>query len=102
MITTQHGSLSEIGGEATLAISGQDRYELLRALERVQSRKTRQNLVTAGYAQAAKFDWDKAAAQFNDLLRRAVADRHHEPAIDFRRRWKKLRTGQAEVDIGND
>ena len=102
VITTQHGSLSEVGGEATLAISGRDRYELLRALERVQFPKTRRDLVAAGFAQAAKFDWDKAASQFHDLLRRAHAERLDEPLTEFRRRWKKLRTGQAEVDVGFD
>ena len=102
VITTRHGSLGEVGGDATLVVSGPDRYELLRALERVQVHKTRRNLVAAGFAQAAKFDWDKAALQVHDLLRRAVAERQDEHVVDFHRRWKKLRTGQAEVDVGVD
>ena len=102
VITTQHGSLGEVGGEAALVISGQDRYQLLRALERVQSPKTRRDLIVAGVEQAAKFDWDTTATQVHELLRRADADRHDEGMIEFHRRWKKLRTAQAEVDVGID
>ena len=102
VITTRHGSLGEVGGDAVLAISGQDRYELLRALERVQVHKTRRDLVAAGLAQAAKFDWETSATRFHDLLRRADAERHDERTVAFHRRWKKLRTAQAEVDVGVD
>ena len=102
VITTDYGSLGEIAGDAALVISGQDRYELLRALDRVQVAKTRNDLVTAGFAQAARFDGDKAALQFHDLLRRALAENRGEHVEDFHRRWKKLRSGQAAVDVGVD
>ena len=102
VITTRHGSLGEVGGEAALVISGQDRYELLRALERVQTPKTRREMIAAGFEQAAKFDWHKAADQLHDLLRRADTERNDERTIEFHRRWKKLRTAQADVDVGLD
>ena len=102
VITTHHGSLSEVAGDAALVISGDDRYELLRSLERVRSPSVRRTLIDAGVKQAAKFSWDETAVAFKELLLLAQAESRDAQAIEFHRRWKKLRSSQAEVDIGID
>jgi glycosyltransferase involved in cell wall biosynthesis len=102
VITTHYGSLEEVAGGAALVISGHDRVELLRALEHVRDPQTRRTLVDAGLAQAAKFQWGNFAELFYDLLVVAKADNYARDAMEFHRRWTKLRTIQAQVDIGLD
>jgi glycosyltransferase involved in cell wall biosynthesis len=102
VITTRYGSLREVAGDAALIISGHDCRELLNAIDSVRNPVTRQSLIEAGYAQATKFRWEDAAEGLKGFLRLADAERYDEKAIAFRRRWKKLRTTQAEVDVGLD
>jgi glycosyltransferase involved in cell wall biosynthesis len=102
VITTHHGSLEEVAGDAALIISGSDTHELLQALEQVREPHTRRALIDAGLAQAAKFRWDNFADVFYELLVVAKADNYERDAIEFHRRWTRLRTIQAQVDIGLD
>ena len=102
VVTTQHGSLGEVAGDAALIISGHDKYELLRALNRVQIFDVRRGMIEAGFAQARMFNWDATTGRFRDLLDLAVAERKQGRIVDFHARWKKLRVAQAEVDVGFD
>lgn len=102
VITTHHGSLGEVASDAALIISGHDRYELLRALERVRMPEVRRDLIEAGVKQAAKFKWDDGVERFYELLVRADASSYDEREMEFHRCWRKLRTIQAEVDVGLD
>jgi glycosyltransferase involved in cell wall biosynthesis len=102
VIATRHASLRELVDDAALNVSGHDRRELVDALERVQIPDERQRLIAQGLARAAKFPWDEAVKQFYALLRRAEAERHDETSIEFHRRWKRIRTLQADVDVGVD
>ena len=100
VITTIHGSLGEVAGDAALTVSGHDRYELLSALHLTQEPEQRRALVDAGLRRASLYDWQKMAEQFRDLLVQAAGERS-DPRIDrFHRRWSKLRSAQADVDVG--
>ncbi len=102
VVTTRGGSPAELAGDAALMVWGQDRYEWLAALNRVQEPALRGRLIEAGLKQAARFDWDETAARIHGLLLRAQAESHDEAVAHFHRRWRKIRAAQAEVDVGVD
>ena len=102
VITTRHGSLGEVAGDAALIVSGQDRYELLAALHRTQDPEQRRKMTIAGLKQAALFDWQTMAERFRDLLIEARDERSRAEVDRFHQRWRKLRSAQADVDIGLD
>jgi glycosyltransferase involved in cell wall biosynthesis len=102
VITTHHGSLGEVAGEAAVVISGHDSYELLQALERIRRPCVRRGLIDAGLAQAAKFKWENSAQQFFELLLLVKSEYYNDGVKEFHRRWEKLRITQANVDIGRD
>ena len=102
VITTRHGSLGEVAGDAALIVSGHDRYELLSALHRIQKPAQRRVLVEAGLERASLYDWQTTAVHFRDLLVAAYGERS-DPQVDhFHRRWRKFRSAQADVDVGLD
>ena len=102
VITTRCGSLGEVAGDAALIVSGQDRYELLSALHLAQDPERRRTLIDAGLRRAALYDWHTMAERFRNLLVEAV-DERSDPQVDhFHRRWSKLRSAQADVDVGLD
>lgn len=102
VITTRHGSLAEVAGDAALIVSGQDRYELLSGLHRTQEPEQRRRMVAAGFRQAALFDWQTMAERIRDLLVEARNERSDAEVDRFHRRWRKLRSAQADVDVGLD
>ncbi len=102
VITTHHGSLREVADEAALVVSGHDQQEMIDALKRVQVPEERQSLIARGLKQSTKFRWEDAAKQFHVLLLRAEAEREDKDVIEFHRRWKQIRTAQADVDVGVD
>jgi glycosyltransferase involved in cell wall biosynthesis len=102
VITTHYGSLKEVAGEAALIISGHDPYELLEALDQVRKPELRRSLIDAGLVQAAKFKWENCAELFYELLLVAKTDSYDRDAAEFHRKWTKLRTTQANVDVGLD
>ncbi len=102
VITTRHGSLGEVAGDAALIVSGHDRYELLSALHRIQEPEQRRKLIDAGLQRASLYDWQTAADHFRSLLIQAHEERSDPRIEQFHRRWKKLRSAQADVDVGVD
>jgi glycosyltransferase involved in cell wall biosynthesis len=102
VITTHHGSLAEVAGEAALIISGHDHCEMLSAFHRVQEPAQRRRLIEAGIKQAALYNWDETGERFQELLSQAHDERLDPDVINFHRRWKELRSAQADVDVGID
>ena len=102
VVTTRHGCLGEVAGEAALVVSGRDRYELLHALHRVQEPELRRKLIQAGYERVSLYDWQRMAECFRDLLMQVYEERSGPEVEEFHRRWRKLRSTQADVDVGLD
>jgi glycosyltransferase involved in cell wall biosynthesis len=99
VITTAHGALGEISGEAALFITGRDASELQRAIKRVREPSHRKGLVTKGLQRAALYNWDAAARGLYDLLSKSVNERNTISMQSFLHEWKRLRAIQAEVDV---
>lgn len=73
-IAARSSSLPEIGGEAALYFEPRDVRGLTAQLERVVSDGAlRSELASLGRAQAARFRWERAAAETLDVLRRAAS-----------------------------
>jgi glycosyltransferase involved in cell wall biosynthesis len=99
VISTADGSLGEVCGGAALTISGREEKELAWAMRRVREPGVRKQLVESGRARAAQYDWNTMARAVHTLLQQACAEGRSAKTAEFFRRWKKLRTIQASVDI---
>ena len=73
VITSSTSSLPELAGDAAILVNPEEVYTIADALEDVASNEgLRQSLREKGYAQAAKFTWEKAAEQAMAALAAAV------------------------------
>jgi glycosyltransferase involved in cell wall biosynthesis len=97
-ITTAHGALGEIAGEASLVITGRDVIELRNAMKLVHEPAHREALVLKGLQRAALYNWDLAAQRLYELLRDAASELDAPATQSFLSEWKRLRAIQAEVD----
>ncbi len=69
VVTSSVSSLPEVAGDAALLIDPLDTGALAQALARAsQDADLRQDMVTRGLAQAAKFTWERAARQLLDAF----------------------------------
>jgi glycosyltransferase involved in cell wall biosynthesis len=100
VITTRHGSLGEVSGEAAVFVSGHDADELRCAMALVRDANERKKLIERGLRRAARYSWDDTARGVYNLLERAREERYDPAMKDFFVQWKKLRAIQAEVDVG--
>jgi glycosyltransferase involved in cell wall biosynthesis len=72
-IAARSSSLPEIGGDAALYFDPGDAHELASLIERLTTdRKLRDELVARGRERVKEFQWDRAAAQTLEVLRRAA------------------------------
>ena len=60
----------------------------------------RKSLVERGLKQATRFDWDAIPRVLHDLVQMAAGERESLEESGFFREWRRLRTIQAEVDVG--
>jgi glycosyltransferase involved in cell wall biosynthesis len=99
VITTDHGSLREVVGDAALLVSGRDAGALRAALQEVRDPATRARLRAAGLERAGMFRWDAMADHVADrviaLAEEARTGRHDR----FLREWAEWRRLQADVDF---
>jgi glycosyltransferase involved in cell wall biosynthesis len=64
VITSSTSSLPELAGDAAILVNPAETYMIADALEDIASNEgTRQSLREKGYAQAARFTWERAAEQ---------------------------------------
>jgi glycosyltransferase involved in cell wall biosynthesis len=74
VISSLSGSLTEVIGDAAAVINPEDVESIRNALTRVATdSELRRELVSAGIAQAKKFDWNKTAAECLRVYQQAVA-----------------------------
>lgn len=99
VITTNHGSLAEVAGDAAVLVSGRNVEEMREALRLVREPETRARLAIAGPERASAFRWHTMADHIADraigLAEEARAG-HHKA---FLSRWADLRRLQADVDF---
>lgn len=99
VISTVHGSLVEVAGDATLKISGHDTSEMTTALRRVQERAVREQLIERGKAQSGQFRWEIMADEIARTVKALAAENDASVHAGFYARWAQLRQLQGEVDV---
>jgi glycosyltransferase involved in cell wall biosynthesis len=99
VITTDHGSLREVVGDAALLVSGHDLTAMRAALREVREPGTRARLAKAGPERAERFRWDTMADHLGDRVEALVAESRTGRHDVFLRDWAVLRRLQADVDI---
>lgn len=98
VITTKHGSLEEVVGDAALKVSGRDVQELRKALEDVRDPQVRARMVEAGLKRSEEFRWQKMAEHMSDAVLKLARDAADGRFDKFLAEWAELRRLQAEVD----
>lgn len=98
VITTSHGALAEIVGNAGCLVSGHCVEEVVGALERVQDPSSGGTLRKEGLIRAREFRWQKAAQVFGDALEMLVHEHRAGAYDEFFNEWKRIRQIQASVD----
>ena len=98
VIATKFGSLEEVAGNATIAISGHNDDEIVRGIRLVRDPSIRSRLKEAGFRQATTFDWDRMVSGIFELLCKAKDEATSPAFAEFRQKWKRLRSIQAQVD----
>ncbi|RQH49055.1 methyltransferase domain-containing protein [Okeania hirsuta] len=68
VITCKNASIPEVAGRSALYINDNDVNGLVNALGEVQKSEVRQQLITAGLAQAQKFSWSQMAKIMTDVF----------------------------------
>lgn len=99
VITTPHGSLKEVAGDAALFISGSDPTELASALISACEPAKREELRARGLERARSFNWDTMAAELHRLILKAADDGASPEMREFFNEWNRLRGIQAGVDV---
>ncbi len=99
VVTTPHGSLAEVAGDAACLVSGTSVEEMLLALRRVSDSSFREALRLNGLRHAKRFRWthmaDRLALEFAELHENAQGGMFDA----FCGKWRSLRQMQANVDI---
>jgi len=99
VITTPHGSLAEVAGDAACLVSGTSVEEMLHALRRMNDSGFREALRLKGLRHAKRFRWaymaDRLALEFADLHK----DAQRGMFDAFFGKWRSLRQMQANVDF---
>tara|TARA_B100000378_G_scaffold123130_1_gene99387 strand:+ start:172 stop:1356 length:1185 start_codon:yes stop_codon:yes gene_type:complete len=99
VITTPHGSLKEMAGDAALFISGNDPSELTSALISACEPAKREELRARGLERARSFNCDSMAAELHSLILKAADDGASPEMREFFNEWNRLRRIQAGVDV---
>jgi glycosyltransferase involved in cell wall biosynthesis len=99
VITTPHGSLAEVAGDAACLVSGTSVEEMLQALRRMNDSSFREALRARGLRHAKRFRWVHLA----DRLAQELAELHKDAQTGkfdaFFEKWRGLRQTQANVDF---
>lgn len=98
VITTRHGSLGEVSGEAALYVSGDSPGEMAQAINEIMLNRQTAKLRALGLSRARFFSWDRMAEVLIGLLEAAVDEGYQPKAQMFFAEWSRLRAIQAAVD----
>lgn len=98
VITTNHGSLAEVAGDAAILVAGDSAEELGRAMSEVRLPQVRQKYADLGFQRCTRFDWDNMTRGVHELMKRAIERGNTAQAADFFEKWGALRRIQGAVD----
>lgn len=98
VITTRHGALAEVAGEAAQFVGGQDASEMRAAMAEVRLMQRREALRAQGLIQARRFSWDTMADALTGALRALHEETRRGRHDAFLREWRRIREIQASVD----
>ncbi|MDI3382358.1 glycosyltransferase family 4 protein [Xenophilus aerolatus] len=98
LISTSHGSLAEVAGDAAIHITGHSTGELIDALNRVRDSDVRKSLIERGTTQAGLFRWEPFGDHLAAAIRQTASDAASGAFHEFYERWGLIRSFQAEVD----
>ncbi len=74
VVTSNTSSLAEVLQQAALLVNPDNVYDIMRGLRRcLFDEELRAHLIQAGYAQAARYSWDLAAASLRDIYQQVAA-----------------------------
>lgn len=99
VISTAHGSLPEVTGDAALTVGGSSISEMVDALRAVRDESTRQRLIDLGVRQAAQFRWEPFAQEIARSIAAIAEEGRKGTYKSFYDKWTELRTLQGEVDV---
>lgn len=99
VITTDHGSLAEVVGNAAIKVSGYDLDEMKKALDAVRDPATRRHMIEAGLERSKVFRWERMAEHVSDEVLRLAEDAADGRFDKFLGEWAELRRLQAAVDF---
>ena len=78
VLTSNTSSLPEVLQQAALMVNPDNVYEIMRGLRRLLfDEELRRNLIQAGYAQAARYSWDLAAASLREIYQQVASTGPH-------------------------
>lgn len=98
VITTDHGSLQEVVGDAAITVSGRDVDALRKALTAVRDPVIRSKLIGAGLERAKVFRWERMAEHVGDRVISLAREAEDGRYDGFLQEWASLRRLQADVD----
>ena len=98
VITTPHGALREVAGDAACLISGSSTDELLGAMKQVSNVESRRAFREKGIAHARQFRWDLMAGKYIETAKGLHEEARHGEYDAFFQEWRRLREVQATVD----
>jgi glycosyltransferase involved in cell wall biosynthesis len=99
VISTAHGSLPEVTGDAALTVGGRSIPEMVEALRTVRETSVRERLVKAGVSQASQFRWESFAHEVAQAVQTIASDNRAGAYRAFYDKWAELRALQGEVDV---
>jgi len=99
VISTAHGSLPEVTGDAALTVGGSSVPEMVEAMRKVREPEVRARLISDGADQAAKFRWESFAEEVARAIMATAAEGRAGIHRAFYDRWAELRAIQGEVDV---
>lgn len=98
VISTKHGSLSEVAADAALTIGGSSVSEMVDALRKVRDPAVRAHLIASGSRHVRKFRWEIFANEVAQAIRTIAIEGDKGAYQEFYEAWSELRALQGEVD----
>lgn len=72
VVTSDHGALAEVSGDAAILVDCQSPEKIAEGLHQVLDKNLREQLKAQGYKQAQKFTWEECAKKTYEVYRQVV------------------------------
>ena len=91
VVTTKEGSIPEAAGDAAYTIGGKDEREMAQAIADLGKPEIRQDLITKGLKNAARFNWDEMAQTTYEAILKLYESRDECRQPQIAHQWKQYR-----------